>query len=94
MKKINEKKEFTPEEEKEIELIVKKREKYQIKKISENSGKSKRPVLVFIGSWHLRKNGPIYSRFKNCKIIFPANKRGELVIEPTQEKIVYMEKKL
>ncbi len=90
--KINNNEKVTKEEEKEIEELVNKREKYQIKKIKEYENKSTNTILVFLGAWHLRKGGLISNEIKNSKIIFPANKKGDLVLEPTKDKIVYMEK--
>ena len=92
--KINSKEKITKEEEKEIEELVNKREAYQIKKIKEYENKSPKPILVFLGAWHLRSDGLIVSKIKNSKIIFPANKKGEMVLEPTEEKIVYAEKNI
>ncbi|MCK5149689.1 hypothetical protein KAJ87_02080 [Candidatus Pacearchaeota archaeon] len=92
--KINNKEEITKEEEKEIEKLVDKREEYHIKKISNQNNLSKKPILVFLGSWHLRSEGLIVNKIKNSKIIFPANKKGEMVLEPTKDKIVYMEKNI
>jgi len=90
--KINENEKITEEEEKEIGELVNGREKYHIEKIKEYENKSSKPILVFLGAWHLREDGLIVKEFQNSKIIFPANKKGELVLEPTKDEIVYREK--
>ncbi len=90
--KIKNNEKVTKEEEKEIEELVNKREEYQIKKIKEYKNKSSKPILVFLGVWHLKEDSLIINEIKNSKIIFPANKKGDLVLEPTKDKIVYMEK--
>ncbi len=82
---------FTKNEEEEINKIAKKREDYHFKKLKESEKISKKPILVLLGSWHLRNEGLIMKNIKNAKVIFPANKRGDLVFEPTEEKIVYRE---
>lgn len=92
--KMSHNKNLTKKEEKEIERMVQKRESYHIKKILESSKIYKKPILVFLGAWHLRKEGLIVSQIKNSRIIFPADKKGELVVKPTREKIVYMEKNI
>ena len=90
--KLKEGQPFDSEEEIKINNLVKKREKNHLKEILKFKESSKKPILVFLGSWHLRKGGLLTKKIRKSKIIFPANKGGDLVFEPTKEKIVYMEK--
>ncbi len=90
--KINNNLPLSKLEEKEIENIVLKREFYQIKKIKEFQNKSKKSILVFLGSWHLRKESPLLKEISNSKIIFPVDKKGNLIFEPKEGEIKFIEK--
>lgn len=84
---------FSKEEEAEVGDLVLKRETHQLSKIKEYLGKSKKTILVFLGSWYLRDDSPILKEISNSKLIFPANKNGDLVFEPTED-ILYGEKEI
>lgn len=90
--KINNNIEITKEEEIEIDKILEERENYQIKKILEYQNKGSKPILVFLGAWHLRNNSSIYKKITNSKIIFPADENGDIVLADTKEKITYEER--
>lgn len=71
-----------PEKDKKsLKEIVKKREIYQLKIIK--SVKSSRPIIVLIGSWHLRKSSPILKELNNYLLIFPS-KNKKLITKPTK----------
>jgi hypothetical protein len=76
-------------EERKLQLILKRRAENHIKKIKEYMKKTKKPLLVIIGAWHLRDDSELMRTFKNCKIIFPCNKKGNLLIEPSRDKEVF-----
>lgn len=92
--KIRDNQKITDKEEKRIGYLLKKRENHQIKVIKSFENKSKKPIIVILGSWHLREDSPLIKSFNNFKIIFPCDKDNKLLLEPPQkrEDILYCEK--
>jgi len=84
--KIKNNKELTKDEEKELEKIIKKREKNHLSKILEYKQKTKLPIIVTIGCWHLRKGSFLKEKLDNYKIIAPLNEKGEVIFEPKEGK--------
>ncbi len=84
--KIKNQKEFTKEEEKVLEELTKRREKYHLSKILEYKLKTNSPMVVIVGCWHLRKDSLLRKRLKNYKIIAPLDENGEVLFEPTSKK--------
>lgn len=89
--KIKNKKELSQEEEGLVDDIIKKREENQIEKIKEYGGKSNKPIIIILGSWHLREDSPIINKFDNYKMIFPCDENSNLMFEP-KDNISYCEK--
>jgi kynurenine formamidase len=89
--KINNGESLNESEEKEINELVKRREKYHLEKLREYQEKSSRPILVFLGAWHLRKEGLIRENIKNSKFIVLKTKKGQEVYEPVREEVIYEE---
>lgn len=90
--KIKEQKELSPEEENKVEEILKLRDKIHLEKILEYKNKTNRPLVIIIGSWHLREHSLLRDSLSNYKIFFPCDKEGNLLIEPpTDKKINYCE---
>lgn len=83
IKKIKEKK-FSKKDEKEIIKISLKREKHMYKKIKEYKNKEK-PILIFIGAYHLRKNS-ILRKIKNSLLIYYSYKNGKMILGSTDKK--------
>ncbi|VVB83737.1 Uncharacterised protein [uncultured archaeon] len=90
--KIKNQSELNEEEQKEIETLLDKRERKNVETIKEYLGKTAKPIIVITGSWHLREDSPLRTSFKGYKMIYPSNSKGELVLEPTDEKISWGEK--
>jgi hypothetical protein len=74
-----------------IKKIIRKREKHHIKLIEKYNNLSAGPILVCLGSWHLRRNSPIRKQFIGARIIFPADEKGNILTKPTKSKISYCE---
>ncbi len=90
--KIKGKKKLSASEEKEVELILKKRERKHLSKILEYTQKTSKPILVILGCWHLRKDSYLRKKLKSYKIIAPLDSQGEILFEPTKKrKIKYGE---
>lgn len=90
---IKRKKSPNTKEKKEIDKILKKREKHHLKMLKKYEGKSNKPIIVILGSWHLRDDSLIIKNINNCKIIFPCDKDGTLLIEPPKNgEVKYCEK--
>lgn len=79
------------EDEEKIELLLEKRDKLHIEKIREYSAKTKKPILIILGSWHLREGSPLLKEFKNYALIVPVNSKEEILFSPPKkdEKISY-----
>lgn len=84
-KKIKKQEELNGKEQKELEEIIKKREEKNIKIIKRYLKKTSKPIIVLLGSWHLRENSLIRKSFKGYKIIFPSDEKGNILIEPPKE---------
>jgi len=89
--KIKNQKELTREEEEKLNDLVEKREKYHLSKILEYKSKTKSPIIIILGCWHLRKDSLLRKRLKNYKIIAPINESGEILLEPNNKNIKYGE---
>jgi len=94
IKIINSQKQPTKKQEKRIDKILKKREKRHIKIIKDFTKKTSKPILITLGSWHLRKDSLIRKKFRGAKIIYLVNKKGEMILEPTKEGVKYEETKI
>ena len=84
--KIKKQEKLSKEEENKIEEILKLRDKIHLEKILEYKNKTNRPLVIIIGSWHLRENSPLRNSLDNYKIFFPCDKKGNLLIEPQKDK--------
>lgn len=91
-RKIKNQEKLTNEEENEINRITLLREKCHLSKILEYKEKTKKPLVIILGCWHLRANSLLRKRLKDYKIIAPLDKNGEVLFEPDEkEKIRYGE---
>ncbi len=90
-KKIKNQKGLTREEEEKLNNLVEKREKYHLSKILEYKSKTKLPIIIILGCWHLRKDSLLRKRLKNYKIIAPIDDSGEILLEPNSKNIKYGE---
>jgi len=84
--KIRKKEPFTDEEELELKKILEKRSHHHLKIIRKYKNKTKKPIIVIIGSWHLQENSPLMKSLDNYKVILPCDKKGKLLIEPPIKK--------
>ncbi len=82
----------TNAQKKEIQEIVKKRQNYHLKKIQGYQRKTKKPVVIIIGAWHLQENSLLMTGLTDYKVIFPCDSRGTILIGPTKGKIQYSER--
>src|SRR3989344_3485016 len=48
--------------------IIEEREKLHLSKILEYKSKTKRPLVIILGCWHLRENSLLRKKLKNYKI--------------------------
>ncbi|MEX0920265.1 MAG: hypothetical protein WDZ69_01640 [Candidatus Pacearchaeota archaeon] len=90
-RKIKNQKELTNEEEEILEELTKKREKHHLSKILEYKSKTKLPIVIILGCWHLRKDSLLRKRLENYKIIAPLDETGEVLFEPSNKEIKYGE---
>ena len=91
--KINRQITLNTNEKREIQFILNKRDKNHIRRIKQCIKKTKKTILVIIGTWHLRENSDLMKTFKNYRMIFPCNKKGEIITEPLgNEEVFYCEK--
>lgn len=90
-RKIKNQKELTKEEEEILEELTKKREKHHLSRILRYKSKTKLPIVVILGCWHLRKDSLLRKRLENYKIIAPLDENGEVLFEPSNKEIKYGE---
>jgi len=91
-KKIKNQDELSEDEDEQVKEILIERGNNQIKCIKEYHKKSTKPIVVIVGAWHLREDSKLIKSFDRYKVIFPCDEKGNLVLEPINEKIVYCEK--
>ncbi|MDO8516636.1 MAG: hypothetical protein Q7S33_00780 [Nanoarchaeota archaeon] len=80
--KIKNQKNLTKEDQIKLKDILKVREETHISKIKEYLNKTNKPLLIIVGSWHLRKNSHLRKNFSNYKVIYPSNLKGKLLTKP------------
>ncbi len=78
-KKILYQDDLSESEEKQLENIQMKREKYHLKKIKEYNN-----PLVILGSWHLREDSLLRKELSDYVIYGPLDKKGNLIFQPTE----------
>ena len=79
------------EDEERLNKIVEEREKLHLSKILEYKSKTKRPLVIILGCWHLRENSLLRKKLKNYKIIAPLDENGGVLFEPNNSEIKYGE---
>ena len=79
---------LTSEENQELSKIIKKRENNHLRKIKEFSKKTKRPIIIILGCWHLRVNSLLRKKLTNYKIIAPCDEKENILISPKEDKMV------
>ena len=84
-KKIKNQQEPSTKEQEEIDKIIIEREGKHLGMLKKYKDKSSKPIVVVIGSWHLREDSPIFEYLESYKIIFPCDKNGNMIFEPTEE---------
>lgn len=77
-----------------LKKIMRKRENHHVKLIEKYNKLSEGPILICLGSWHLRRNSILVKKFKGTKIIFPSDKNGNLLTKSIKGKIKYVEGKI
>lgn len=93
--KIKNQEKLSKKEERELEKIITKREERHIRIIKKYLKKTEDiPLIVIIGTWHLRDGSNLMKTFKNCRIIFPCDKKGDLLIKPKGNKEVFYREKI
>ncbi len=84
--KIKRQEKLSKKEENKIKEILKLRDKIHLEKILEYKNKTNCPLVIIIGSWHLRENSFLRNSLNNYKIFFPCDKKGNLLTEPQKDK--------
>jgi hypothetical protein len=90
-KKIKNQEELTKEEEEILNKIIEKRERHHLSEILEYKSKTKKPLIIILGCWYLRKDSLLRKKLKNYKIIAPLDENREVLFGPTNKKIKYGE---
>jgi len=90
-RKVKSQEGLTKEEEERLNSLIEEREEHHLSKILEYKSKTKLPLIIILGCWHLRKNSLLRKRLKNYKIIAPLDEQGEVLFEPNNKKIRYGE---
>ena len=56
-----------------------------LEKILEYNKKTSRPIIIILGSWHLRKESLLRKKLNNYKMIIPCDKDNKILFEPVKE---------
>lgn len=65
-----------------IKFILKKREIHHINTIKKYLCLSRKPIIVLIGAWHLRRNSVLMKSLNNFKAIYPCDPKNRLLTKP------------
>lgn len=84
--KIKKQEKLTSDEEDKIKEILKLRDKIHLEEILKYKNKTNHPILIIIGSWHLRENSLLRKSLNSYKIFFPCDKKGNLLVGPSKDK--------
>jgi hypothetical protein len=90
-RKIKNQEDITKEEGEQLDKITEEREKRHLSKILEYKSRTKKPLIIILGCWHLRKNSLLRKKLNNYKIIAPLDESGEVLFEPSNKEIKYGE---
>lgn len=92
-RKIKNQEKVSKREEEEISKILKSREEKHLKEILYYQKKTKTPLVIILGCWHLRENSLLRNKLKNYKVILPCDKQGNFLFSPegNKEDINYKE---
>lgn len=74
------------EEELKIAEIIRKRENHHLNLIKQYKNSTKRPLVILIGTWHLREDSLLMRELDNCLVIYPGDIEGNMLIEPSVKK--------
>ena len=85
-KKIKNNIALSEDEEFKMNEILKRRSEHQLKMIKDFKKKTEKPIIIIVGSWHLRKDSLLMKSLDNYKVIFPCDSKGSLLIEPPKNK--------
>jgi hypothetical protein len=69
---------------KKIEALIGQRERRHLEILRKFENKSRKPILVLIGSWHLRESSLVMKSLKNYKVIFPCDENGKILTKPSK----------
>ena len=92
--KIKRNMDFTEEEDKEYWSLVHRRENKHVKMIGKFLDISRKPVVVIVGAWHLRKGSLIRKSFGHYHLVYMADSKGGMVLGPTKERLRWGEEEL
>ncbi|HEB47094.1 MAG TPA: hypothetical protein ENI22_01350 [Candidatus Pacearchaeota archaeon] len=77
----------------QLDKILKRREIKHIQMIKKYTRKTKKPILITIGSWHLKEDSKLMNAFDRYKVIFPCGGKGNLLLGPPEKgKVFYCER--
>lgn len=78
-----------------LRKIMKLRESQHLRTIRKYLDLSSRPVVVFIGSWHLRKDSLLMNALNNYVVIYPCDGSGKQLLHASKRNTVvyYCERK-
>src|SRR3989344_2661674 len=78
-------KEPTKEDEVKIHKILETRAKHHLKIIKNYEKNSEKPIVILLGSWHLRKDSLLMKELNNYLVVYPCGLNGNLLLETPEE---------
>jgi hypothetical protein len=87
-KKIKNQENVSPKEEETLDKIMLLREKIHLDKILEYQKKTSKPLVIIMGSWHLREDSFLREKLENYKLILPCDRNNEPLFGPGEDKEV------
>lgn len=65
-----------------IEKIVECRAQKQISMVKRYLQKTRKPLVVIVGAWHLRNGAPLRTAFNQYTLIYPCDTQGKMLVGP------------
>jgi len=88
-RKIKNQEKVSKKEEEEINKILKMREEKHLREILIYQKKTKHPIVIILGCWHLREESLLRNKLKNYKIISPCDKNKKILLSPPKDKEIF-----
>ena len=72
------------EDEGKLENILEKRSKHHLSVLKKYTALTTKPIVVILGSWHLRDGSPLMEDLDNYIVFYPSDDMGNILLAPPE----------